>query len=197
MATSVGAYKHLARVDADGYVLPFAGLNLDVTSRWELEVDDLHLGKLRVADHDLVARFQKMRFGCTGTDTGTPETEVRVYRDGAVVYATAIEVGEGLQNQELGFVEAESRVAFWWMFLFSPKRLRAAVGHHVHGIATFFVGTSAPHHGEWAQLPSRGVRSLTRFATVPVRASSWRWRGSRSGLLQDGVGCCTASVQAV
>lgn len=126
MATSNGAYTHLARVDAEGYVLPFAGLNLDVTSRWELEVDDVHLGKLRIADHDLVARFQKMRFGCTGTDTGTPDTEVRVYRDGAVVYATAIEVGEGLQNQELGFVEAESRVAFSWMFLFSPNRWRSS-----------------------------------------------------------------------
>jgi hypothetical protein len=126
IATSNGAYKHLARVDVDGYVLPFAELKVDATSRWEIEIDDLWLGKLRVADRDLIARFQKMRFGCTGTDTGTPETEVRVYRDGAVVYATAMQLGDGLQNQEVGFVEAESKVAFWWMFLASPSRWRSS-----------------------------------------------------------------------
>jgi hypothetical protein len=122
LETSNGAYKHLARVDTGGYVLPLAGLKLDGTSRWELELDDVRWGKLRVADRDLISRWQEMRFGCTGTDTGTPETEARVYRDDALVYATGIEVGDGLQNQELGFVEAENKVAFWWMFLFPPSR---------------------------------------------------------------------------
>ncbi len=126
LQTSMGAYSQLARVDADGYVLPLAGLKLDETSRWELELVDVRLGNLRVVDRGLIARWQKMRFGCTGTDTGTPETEARVYRDGALVYATSLEWGDGLQNQELGFIEPDSKAAFWWMFLFSPGRWRAS-----------------------------------------------------------------------
>lgn len=122
LATSNGPYKHLARLDADGYVLPFAALDVDVTSRWEIEIDDLRLGTVRVADSDMIRRFQKMRFGRTGTDTGTPETGVQLYRNGDLVYATDLQIGDGLQNQELGFIEPEDKIAFWWMFLFSPSR---------------------------------------------------------------------------
>jgi hypothetical protein len=111
---SRGEYAALARIDADGYVYPFAGVALDEGGRWELVIDDVHDGTTRIAGRSRIGQLQRVRFGCTGGDYGTPETSVRVLRGGALVYAADVVAGEGLQLEEFGFVEPSNRLAFWW-----------------------------------------------------------------------------------
>lgn len=103
-------------MDADGYAYPFSALMLDESSRWELEIDDAYAGKTRTTDRSRISRWQQMKFGCTHSEIGTPETAFRIYRNGALVYETDVVLGEGLQNQELGFIEASNRLTFAWLF---------------------------------------------------------------------------------
>ncbi len=115
LASAEGSYPALAAIDAEGYVRPFGKLVLDEDARWELEINDAYEGKHRVADLSRIRRWQRLRFGCTGGDYGTPETAIRILRNGAVVYETEVVLGEGLQNREFGFIEASNRLMFWWL----------------------------------------------------------------------------------
>ncbi len=111
---SRGEYGPLARIDAEGYVYPLAGLMLDDGARWELVIDDVYEGTKKIADLSRMKRWQQMRFGCTGGDYGTPETSLRILRNGALMYAADVVLGEGLQAEEFGFVEAANRMEFLW-----------------------------------------------------------------------------------
>jgi hypothetical protein len=94
---SRGEYRTLARIDAEGYVHPLAGLTLDDGARWELVIDDVYEGTKKIADLSRIKDWQQMRFGCTGGDYGTPETSLRILRNGALVYAADVVLGEGLK----------------------------------------------------------------------------------------------------
>lgn len=111
---SRGEYRTLARIDAEGYVYPFAGLTLDEGARWELVIDDVHEGTKKIADLSRIRHWQQLRFGCTGGDYGTPETSLQILRDGAPVYAADVVLGEGLQVEEFGFIEPGNRMEFLW-----------------------------------------------------------------------------------
>jgi hypothetical protein len=111
---SRGEYRSLATIDAEGYVYPLAGLTLDEGARWELVIDDVYEGTKRVADLSRILHWKRMRFGCTGGDYGTPETSLRILRNGAVVYAADVVLGEGLQVEEFGFIEPGNRIEFLW-----------------------------------------------------------------------------------
>jgi hypothetical protein len=115
LESSRGAYRSLATVDADGCAYPFARIAIDDGSRWEIEIDDAYRGKKRTADRSLIRMWQRVRFACTQSEIATPETGFRLYRDGVVVYGTDVIFGDGLQNQEFGFLEAANRFEFWWL----------------------------------------------------------------------------------
>jgi len=76
LESSTGKYKSLAKVDPDGYAYPLAAVKLEEGSRWELEIDDAYAGKSRTTDRSRISRLQQMRFGCTNSEIGTPETAV-------------------------------------------------------------------------------------------------------------------------
>ena len=115
LETAGGSYPALASVDAEGFVYPFSKVTLDDGARWELEIQDAYGGKRRVEDLARIRGLQRMEFRCTDGDYGTPETTLRLLRDGALIYETDVVLGEGLQNREFGFVEASNRLAFWWL----------------------------------------------------------------------------------
>jgi hypothetical protein len=115
LETARGSYPSLATVDTEGFVYPFSKITLDDGARWELEIQDAYGGKRRIGDVTRIRRLQRIEFRCTDGDYGTPETTLRLLRDGALTYDTDVVLGEGLQNRELGFIEANNRLAFWWL----------------------------------------------------------------------------------
>lgn len=112
---STGKYIHLARVE-DSYVYPIGNVVIEPEASWRIDLD--YFGSvLTSTDLSDVKRFQRLRFACTGGDSGTAEIFINIYRNGKLLYSTGV-FGEGLQNSEVGYAEAYNRLAFYSFLVF-------------------------------------------------------------------------------